>query len=143
MPDRILLKPGPLTDEEREVMSHHPQIGARILGGLDAPMLRLAQDIALTHHERWDGSGYPQGLRGEAIPLAGRIVAICDVFDALRSDRPYKRAWPLDAVLAHLSAQSGRHFDPALVALFLSHHEEFVCDDGVGTEAAPGVGLPA
>lgn len=135
IPDHILLKPGRLTEEEREVMSHHPQIGARILSGLDAPMLRLARDIALTHHERWDGSGYPGGLAGEAIPIAGRIVAICDVFDALRSNRPYKRAWPLPQVLAHLREQSGSHFDPHLVALFLAHLDDFIGDDGPPTEA--------
>ncbi len=129
IPDHILLKPGRLTDDEREVMSHHPQIGARILSGLDAPMLRLARDIALTHHERWDGTGYPDGLAGEAIPIAGRIVAICDVFDALRSNRPYKRAWPLPEVLAHLREQSGSHFDPHLVGLFLDHLDEFIGDD--------------
>ncbi len=141
IPDHILLKPGRLTDEEREVMSHHPQIGARILSGLDAPMLQLARDIALTHHERWDGTGYPAGLRGEAIPIAGRIVAICDVFDALRSRRPYKRAWPLDEVLALLREQSGRHFDPHLVALFLAHIDDFLSDDflsGASPAPAPG-----
>jgi hypothetical protein len=135
IPDHILLKPGRLTDEEREVMSHHPQIGARILSGLDAPMLRLARDIALTHHERWDGSGYPEGLKGEAIPIAGRIVAICDVFDALRSNRPYKRAWPLPEVLSHLREQAGSHFDPQLVALFLAHLDDFIGDDEPGAPA--------
>jgi CHASE2 domain-containing sensor protein len=119
VPDRVLLKPGKLDAEEWAIMKTHAEIGASMLSGSPSPLLQLGEEIARTHHERWDGSGYPQGLRGEEIPIAGRIVAICDVFDALRSRRPYKAAWTLDDALAEIAAQSGRHFDPELVALFV------------------------
>jgi putative two-component system response regulator len=100
-------------------MRTHAEIGASMLSGSPSPLVQLGEAIARTHHERWDGSGYPAGLRGEEIPIAGRIVAICDVFDALRSRRPYKSAWTLDEALAEIAAQSGRHFDPELVTLFV------------------------
>lgn len=119
VPDRVLLKPGRLDDEEWQVMRAHAEIGASMLAGSSSPLVRLAEEIARTHHERWNGSGYPSGLRGEDIPLAGRIVAICDVFDALRSRRPYKPAWSLDDALAEIVAQRGQHFDPRLVDLFV------------------------
>jgi CHASE2 domain-containing sensor protein len=119
VPDRVLLKPGKLDPEEWAIMRTHAEIGASMLSGSPSPLVQLGEEIARTHHERWDGSGYPAGLRGEEIPIAGRIVAICDVFDALRSRRPYKSAWTLDAALTEIAAQSGRHFDPALVALFV------------------------
>ena len=119
VPDRVLLKPGPLDDEEWAIMQTHAEIGASMLSGSSSPLVRLGEEIARTHHERWDGSGYPSGLRGEAIPLSGRIVAICDVFDALRSRRPYKPPWSLDDTIAELSRQRGRHFDPRLLDLFL------------------------
>ena len=119
VPDRVLLKPGKLDPEEWAIMKTHAQIGASMLSGSPSPLVQLGEEIALTHHERWDGSGYPHGLRGEAIPIAGRIVAICDVFDALRSRRPYKSAWTLDDALHEIATQGGRHFDPDLVALFV------------------------
>ena len=118
IPDRILQKPGPLDPDEWKVMQSHVTIGAEIIGEHDAGMLALARSIALTHHEKYDGSGYPNGLAGEAIPLAGRIVAIADVFDALTSIRPYKKAWTEEDAIAFLREQKGRHFDPLLVDLF-------------------------
>ena len=117
--DRILQKPGPLDPEEWVTMKTHTTIGAHILEGSRAPLIQMAETIALTHHERWDGSGYPDGLAGEAIPLVGRIAAICDVYDALISERPYKRAWPADEALAEIACASGTHFDPELVPRFL------------------------
>ncbi len=119
IPDRILQKPGPLDPDEWKVMQSHVTIGAEIIGEHGGGMLALASQIALTHHEKYDGSGYPNGLRGEDIPLVGRIVAIADVFDALTSKRPYKKAWTEDEALTFLREQKGRHFDPALVDLFL------------------------
>lgn len=120
IPDAVLLKPGPLDDEEWQIMRQHPVIGAEILGEHEGGMLQMARSIALAHHEQWVGSGYPAGLRGTDIPLAARIVAIADVFDALTSVRPYKRAWSVDEALAHLAAQAGSHFDPELVSAFIS-----------------------
>jgi len=120
IPDRILQKPGKLTPEEWAVMQEHPVIGARIIGNHPKGLLRMAYDIALTHHEKWDGSGYPQGLAGEAIPLVGRIVAIADVFDALTTERPYKKAWPINEALAYIREQAGKHFDPTLVEIFFT-----------------------
>jgi putative two-component system response regulator len=119
IPDRILQKAGPLDPEEWQVMQGHAAIGAEIIGQHGGGMLKLAHDIAITHHEKYDGSGYPNGLAGEEIPLAGRIVAIADVFDALTSVRPYKRAWSEEEAIAHLRQQKGKHFDPALVELFI------------------------
>lgn len=120
IPDEILRKPGPLDAEEREVIERHTTIGAELLAGSRSPLVQLAEVIARTHHERWDGTGYPLGLAGEDIPLAGRITAVCDVYDALVSDRPYKRAWTETEARDELRAQSGRHFDPRLVELFLA-----------------------
>lgn len=120
IPDRILQKPGPLDADEWAIMKSHATIGADIIGEHAGGMLALAHDIALTHHEKWDGSGYPRGLSGEAIPLAGRIVAIADVFDALTSVRPYKQAWTVEAAVVLLVEQKGRHFDAALVDLFVA-----------------------
>jgi CHASE2 domain-containing sensor protein len=119
VPDRVLLKPGRFSPEERAIMETHTVIGASILEGSTAPLLRLAESVALTHHERWDGSGYPNGLAGEEIPLSGRIVAICDVFDALLSSRPYKPPWSLSDALAEIGRQRGKQFDPELVDAFL------------------------
>jgi putative two-component system response regulator len=118
IPDAILLKPGKLTPAEFEVMKTHTTIGARILSGGRFPLLQLAEQIALTHHERWDGTGYI-GLQGEAIPLPGRIVSLVDVFDALTSERPYKKAWSLDDTVAEIQKQRGRQFDPQLVDVLL------------------------
>jgi putative two-component system response regulator len=119
IPDSILQKPGKLTPDEWAVMREHPVIGARIIGVHPAGLLHMAHDIALTHHERWDGSGYPRGLQGEDIPMVGRIVAVADVFDALTTQRPYKKAWPLNEAIAYIREQRGKHFDPQLVELFL------------------------
>ncbi len=118
IPDRILCKPGKLTPDEWEIMKTHAEIGADLLSGSRSPLIQMAQAIAWTHHEKWDGSGYPRGLRGQDIPLSGRIVAVADVFDALTSVRPYKAAWPLQAAIDELHAGSGRHFDPQLITLF-------------------------
>jgi CHASE2 domain-containing sensor protein len=119
VPDAILTKPGPLTDEEWVVMRGHAAAGAAMLAGSRAPVMRMAEEIALSHHERWDGSGYPAGLAGEAIPLTGRICAVCDVFDALRSRRPYKEPWPLQDALDELARERGHHFDPMVLDAFL------------------------
>jgi putative two-component system response regulator len=118
IPDVILLKPGRLTDEEFEVIKTHTRIGAEILAGSHSPLLRLAERIALTHHERWDGGGYPSGLRGHEIPMAARIVAVADVFDALTHERPYKRAWPVEQAVGEILSQAGRQFDPGVVEAF-------------------------
>jgi putative two-component system response regulator len=121
IPDHILLKPGKLTPHEFTEMQKHTTIGAGILSGSRHPLLQYAEVIALTHHERWNGSGYPQGLQGETIPLAGRIVAIVDTFDAMITERPYKTAWPVKRALAEIAQLSGQHFDPEVVAAFLQH----------------------
>ncbi|MEN3284860.1 MAG: hypothetical protein V7607_6000 [Solirubrobacteraceae bacterium] len=118
--DAILTKPGPLTDEEWVVMRGHAAAGAAMLAGSRAPVIRMAEEIALAHHERWDGTGYPAGLAGEAIPLTARICAVCDVFDALRSRRPYKEPWPLQDALDELARERGRHFDPMVLDAFLA-----------------------
>jgi len=119
IPDHILLKPGRLDERELSIMRTHPLIGARILEGSEAPLLQAAHAIALSHHEKFDGSGYPHGLKGEQIPLHGRIVAVADVFDALTSPRPYKAAWELDRAITWLRDGAGGHFDPACVDAFL------------------------
>ena len=119
IPDAVLRKPGPLDAAEWDTMRRHPEIGAEIIGDHPSGLLQLAREIALAHHEKWDGSGYPRGLAGEAIPLSARIVAIADVFDALTTRRPYKEPWPVQDALDHITAQAGKHFDPALVALFV------------------------
>jgi cyclic di-GMP phosphodiesterase len=116
--DSILLKPGKLNDNEYRIMKTHAQIGADIIGKNRSVLMTLARTIALTHHEKWDGSGYPNGLKGEEIPLEGRISAICDVFDALTSARPYKQAWPIEKAILLINEESGKHFDPELVLLF-------------------------
>lgn len=118
IPDAILLKPGRLTADEWEIMRTHTTIGAEILSGHDSTLMNMARAIALHHHEKWDGSGYPCGLADEDIPLPARIIAIADVFDALTSERPYKKAWPVSQALDEIDHLAGRHFDPELVYLF-------------------------
>ncbi len=126
IPDSILGKPGRLTADERAIMETHTTVGAQLLAGSRSPLVQMAEVIARTHHERWDGTGYPAGLSGEAIPLAGRITALCDVFDALTSPRVYKDAWTVEAALEEIARQSGRHFDPELTAMFLSLHARVI-----------------
>ncbi len=118
--DRILQKPGKLDASEYQIMKKHAEIGADILSGHPSPLMQMAATIALTHHEKWDGSGYPQGLAGEGIPLVGRVVALCDVFDALTSNRPYKKAWSSENALGYIAENSASHFDPCLVKTFES-----------------------
>lgn len=118
IPDNILLKPGKLDAEEWEIMKTHAEIGADIIGDDDTELMQLARSIAMTHHEKWDGSGYPRGLKGEEIPIEGRIASICDVFDALTSTRPYKKSWSEEEALQYLNDNAGQHFDPELVRHF-------------------------
>jgi len=120
IPDRILLKPGKLDQDEWTVMKAHASIGAKILAGNSCELLQIAQVVALSHHEKWDGQGYPGGLSGADIPHVGRIVAVTDVFDALTMERPYKKAWPIAQAVALIQSESGKHFDPALVRAFES-----------------------
>ncbi|MBO2558051.1 response regulator [Shewanella algae] len=117
-PDAVLKKPGKLDAEEWRIMQQHAEIGAEIIGEHPDHLLQMSRRIALTHHEKWDGSGYPNGLKGNDIPIEGRIVAIADVFDALTSIRPYKKAWSIEDTMALLESESGKHFDPELVELF-------------------------
>ena len=135
VPDAILLKTTPLTEEEFSVMQAHANIGAQILSGSEFAILQTAEQIASSHHERWDGSGYPRGLAGEDIPLAGRLVALADVFDALVHERPYKPAWPVDRAVDEIVSLAGSHFDPTVVHAFVGlDHERLV--DAI-TLAAP------
>jgi HD-GYP domain-containing protein (c-di-GMP phosphodiesterase class II) len=121
LPDAVLIKPGKLDDEEMAIMRRHPDIGNELLQQVD--FLRGASDIPYSHHERWDGAGYPQGLRGEAIPLAARIFSVVDIWDALITARVYKPAWPEQEVLDYLRAAAGSQLDPQLVSLFLENYE--------------------
>jgi putative nucleotidyltransferase with HDIG domain len=127
IPDSILLKPGPLTDEEWVIMKMHPVYAVELLSPIE--YLRPALDIPYCHHEKWDGSGYPRGLSGEQIPLAARIFALVDVWDALRSDRPYRAAWTLERVREHVRAGSGSHFDPAVVEAFESLNRDLFASE--------------
>ena len=124
IPEAILMKPGKLTDEEMDVMRGHTTIGGQILKGSDSPLLQMGERIALSHHERWDGKGYPSGLAGDAIPLEGRICAVVDFFDALTMDRPYRDAVPVDEVVEMMRAESARHFDPEVLEAFFSVLDE-------------------
>ncbi len=124
VPDGVLKKPGRFTPEERAEMNKHPRIGAEILGRSRIPLFQLAAEVALTHHERWDGTGYPAALAGDAIPLSGRIVAVVDFFDALTMDRCYRPAMPDDVALQMLLEQRGGAFDPHVVDTFLAHADE-------------------
>ncbi len=121
VPDSVLLKPGKLNENEWECMMTHPFIGGEIVPDSNSEVIQMAKRISLTHHEKWDGSGYPVGLKGEEIPLEGRIAAICDVFDALVSKRPYKEPWPLEQVIQYMKENSGKHFDPYLIEVFLNN----------------------
>ncbi len=118
IPDRILLKPGKLDAEEWEIMKKHVDYGVEILQGHESDLIIMAKEIAQNHHEKFDGSGYPNGRVGESIPISGRIVAIADVFDALTSERPYKKAWTVEKAVALIEEEAGKHFDPDLVYLF-------------------------
>lgn len=125
--DAILLKPDKLTDDEFSAMKEHAAIGAKMLSGSTSPWLRMAEEIALSHHERWDGRGYPQKLSGEDIPLVGRIVAVADVFDALTHERPYKKAWAVEDAVAEIESKSGTQFDERVVNAFLAlPHDQLV-----------------
>jgi HD-GYP domain-containing protein (c-di-GMP phosphodiesterase class II) len=119
VPDDILNKPGELTADERQVINSHVELGASLLAVGSHPLMQLAHSIALTHHERWDGRGYPRGLKGREIPIEGRIAAVCDVFDALMSARPYKRPWSLEESLTELIRHRGTRFDPDVVDAFI------------------------
>ncbi|MEI8658347.1 HD domain-containing phosphohydrolase [Vibrio sp. Hal054] len=119
IPDSILLKPGKLDEQEFAEMKKHVVIGGNILSNPRSTLISLAYKVATAHHEKWDGSGYPNGLVGDAIPIEGRIAAIADVFDALTSERPYKTAWSIEEAIEFLESQSGKHFDPQLVQLFI------------------------
>jgi putative two-component system response regulator len=122
--DAILLKPGPLTPEERAAMEEHTVAGYKVLEGSSSELIQLAAEIAYSHHERWDGEGYPRRLAGEDVPLSGRITAVADVFDALTTERPYRGAWPLAQARAFLIENSGTHFDPACVSAFLARWDD-------------------
>jgi putative two-component system response regulator len=127
IPDHILLKPGKLNNKEWEIMKQHTIIGAQILAGSGAKFIKLAQTIALTHHEKWDGSGYPKGLKGSKIPLVGRIAAIADVFDALTSRRPYRvKPFSLEEAFDYIKMERGRHFDPKVVDAFFAAKDEIL-----------------
>jgi putative two-component system response regulator len=126
IPDRVLLKPAKLDPEEWEIMKTHTTIGASILHGSDAEFIKLAEVIALTHHEKWDGTGYPKGLKGHEIPMAGHITAIADVFDALVSKRPYKEAFPVEKAFQIIKDSRGTHFKPELVDVFFSVQQEIL-----------------
>lgn len=130
IPDEILFKPGRLTPEERKVMETHADLGWTILEGSQSRLLQMAAEIAVSHHEKWNGSGYPKGLVGEAIPIAGRITALADVFDALMSVRPYKPAWPIEKARAFIEEGSGEHFDPACVRIFFERFDEIAAIAG-------------
>ena len=124
IPDGVLLKQGKLNDREWEIMRSHSRIGYEILSDTETPMMKMAAQIALTHHERWDGKGYPSGLKGEDIPLESRIVTLCDVYDALRSERPYKKPWSMEKTCQLIQDEAGKHFDPELTEVFIQHVEE-------------------
>lgn len=126
IPDAILTKPGKLTVEEFGVIKTHPQIGHDMLAESKSLYLKRGALIAVSHHEKWDGSGYPQGLKGDSIPVEGRMVAIADVFDALLSERPYKKAWPLKDVMSFFKENAGSHFDPNLIEVLFDHLSDVI-----------------
>ena len=124
VPDNILMKPGKLTDEEFEIIKTHSTIGAKILANSKSEILMVAEQIALSHHEKWNGKGYPQGLSGGKIPIAGRIVGLADVFDALTSRRPYKIPYPVEVAVDIIKKERGEHFDPDVADVFLENIDE-------------------
>jgi len=126
IPDHILVKPGKLTDEEFDCIKTHPIIGARILAGSKSEILGLASEVAISHHEKWNGTGYPKGISEDKIPLFGRIVGFADVFDALTTQRPYKDPYPMEVVCSIIRKERGAHFDPAIVDIFFENLEEFI-----------------
>lgn len=137
IPDKVLLKPGKLDKEEWALMQRHAEMGADILAGSDVPVIQMAQTVAESHHEKWDGSGYPKGLKGEGIPIVGRISAIADVFDALTSERPYKKPFSIEKSFAIIREGRGTHFDPAVVDAFFNVENEILrikeeCQEGDG-----------
>jgi putative two-component system response regulator len=140
VPDTVLKKPGGLTAEERAVMNEHPRIGAEILGRSRIPLFQLAAEVALSHHERWDGTGYPGGLAAQAIPLSGRIVAVVDFFDALTMDRCYRPAFSDERALAMLAEQRGRAFDPSVVDTFLAQAGAIIAIRDHVNQTRPGFG---
>jgi putative two-component system response regulator len=137
IPDSVLKKPGPLTPEERAVMCEHPAMGAQILGQSRIPLFQMAAQVALTHHERWDGSGYPARLAGEAIPLCGRIVSVVDFFDALTMDRVYRPAMSNETAIGMMTAERGRAFDPRIVDCFLANAAEMIALRDLVTRQRP------
>ncbi len=143
MPDRVLLKPGELDEDEWAIIRTHPATGGEILAGSDSPLLQMAEEIARTHHEWWDGSGYPVGLKGEQIPTVGRICAVCDVYDALLSERSYKPAWTPQEALAEIKEGSGSRFDPRLVDAFLQIAPSLTSELGGAGEDEADAGKPA
>jgi len=138
IPDSVLLKPGNLDTDEWALMKQHPEFGANIIGEHESELLKMARIVALTHHEKWNGQGYPKGLAGEEIPLVGRIVAVADVFDALTTERPYKKAWSVDRAVEIIKEESGQHFDPMLVDAFLQSLTEILA---IKEQYAETVGL--
>ncbi len=140
IPDSVLLKPGKLDADEWALMKQHPEFGANIIGKHESELLKMARVVALTHHEKWNGQGYPKGLAGEGIPLVGRIVAIADVFDALTTERPYKKAWSVDRAVEIIKEESGQHFDPALFQVFLQSLPEIL---KIKEQYAETIGLTA
>ncbi|MDX1495318.1 MAG: response regulator [Longimicrobiales bacterium] len=130
IPDSILLKPGPLDEEERAIMNTHTTIGGQILAGSTSPVIQMGERVALTHHEKWDGTGYPNGLVGEDIPIEARICSVVDFFDALTMDRPYRKAVPTDEVVEMIVSESGKSFDPAIVDVFLKVRAEIEAIQG-------------
>jgi response regulator RpfG family c-di-GMP phosphodiesterase len=143
IPDRVLQKPGRFDAEEWAIMKTHTTIGASILAGSRSPLVQLAETVARTHHERWDGTGYPAGLEREEIPLAGRIAAICDVFDALVSARRYKEGWTLEDAVAEIRRQRGNHFEPRLVDLFCELAPELYAEATTEAPSSEPVGTQA
>jgi len=135
IPDHIMLKPGKLTRDEFEIMKTHTTIGANILDKSKSYIISMGKEIAISHHEKWDGSGYPNQLKNEQIPLPGRIVAVADVFDALASERPYKKAFSIEKSLNIMKSERAKHFDPEILDLFIDHIDEVITIRNETTQA--------